>query len=293
MQLGDDILINEIFPALKLGDLAQLCQSNKRLYHLCQNEKMWETRVRREIDSSGLKQLIDEYQKLPFMWKSFYSYYMSSFSVPVYINGDIVDQQPIYPNYLKLTINDLARCKKLFSEEDIVKNQSINDLRCGKTFNDYSIIFLNEHSQPILIYSTNELYYVSNDIHNIKKIVIVPLVINIPHIILGQERKPFIGERTILDLRNIALEYLTSAASSLPIYTISKNDKLQFIIQDKPAFYYNNLNLGKSIQFLTGDELSLMINSLEIPNSQYYSRERLSQIIAAELQKRGHFHKYM
>ena len=283
--LTDDVLINEILPKLPLTDLIKLCQSDKQFETLCQSNQLWQNRSRLSINPNMLNQLLNGYQQDPFSWKNFYLYTMSSFTVPIYIYGDIVNTQPIYYNNLELTIDDL-----------------ITSLE--KPFDIYSIIFLDELSRPISTYSypSNESNYFSDELKSIKKIVIVPEVIkSIRERESSRGRKPnstYLEKQKkhlIQNINNIIFTYLTSRANNLPLYAIVENDQLKFIIhQPTPSALVDNRvrNKGKLCQLFSGNELVLMIDLLEIDTPVNRSHEDLCQIIADELQKRGHFHKF-
>ncbi len=55
MNLTPDLVIYQIIPSLSINEIMQLCQTNSSMRTICQNERLWESLIKRDFADSGLK----------------------------------------------------------------------------------------------------------------------------------------------------------------------------------------------------------------------------------------------
>ena len=101
--LPDEILINEILPKLAIKDLSAACSGNSRFRRLCNNEQLWQNKVRLEYSDVNNK------KPKNMMWRDFYSYLTDTRSIPVLVEDDYIGNARIDPNNLRPTVNNILK----------------------------------------------------------------------------------------------------------------------------------------------------------------------------------------
>lgn len=85
--LPDDVIFNEIIPRLNPSEIRKLCQTNKRMARICRDPEVWKSRIKLEFPGF-VNRGRGDYQE--------YLHLKSLPMVPIYYNGDIIDEMLIY-----------------------------------------------------------------------------------------------------------------------------------------------------------------------------------------------------
>ena len=101
--LPDDVLINEILPTISLSELSALCRGDARIRSLCNNERLWLNRIRREYPEEVKNMASGQ------TGKEYYRYLRRTVSIPVLVEDDYEGNVRVDPKNLMPTINELMK----------------------------------------------------------------------------------------------------------------------------------------------------------------------------------------
>lgn len=167
--LPDDILINEILPTMKLQQLGALCQGDARIRSLCNNDQMWQKRVRIEYEDAVQDKPIGR------TWRNYYRALLKTVSIPVVYEDDYIGHVRVDPQNVLPTVN------KLIQKLNIKYNEIL------------SFVFL-KRLVPLSIY-----YYPEGEFKKTNYVMLAN-VGNVPDRLYIKEGKIFIGGITETDI---------------------------------------------------------------------------------------------
>ena len=239
--LPDDVIFNEIIPRLNPNEIRKLCQINKRMARICKDPEVWKSRIRQEFPGFTSRSAQD-YRD--------YLHLKSLPMVPIYYNGDIIDEMLIYNfNFYE----QITKSNKNISKDPVMFLINKNN---GKYIN-FHIINNNDIPEDFTF----------------EKISVIVVA----------DQKDFLK---ISLLRGVQL--MMSSKSKVPIYKVGINivDLRNYYLMDTipiglPCNIIDTKNLERMLDFITKQTGGIMLREAR-------SKLELCRQIDLELAKIGH-----
>lgn len=159
-QIPTDVLLYDILPSLSYSDLISLCQSNRDINQLCQNEKLWEMKLRQDFPDAPMK-------PNNVTVKKYYQLLTCALIIPIEFAKE--KEQKIGHIFIIPTITTFRSV--LSQIDDLLIKNSLNYIDYSINF-DYFPTILNKNG---IIYSRGSLHYLIKSITSVGKILVQPI----------------------------------------------------------------------------------------------------------------------